>query len=42
MTQQFLSKPTYKTMIRKFFDDYIFKVDGIIRKALTDSLSLYV
>ncbi len=42
MTQQFISKPTYKNMIRRFFDNQIFKVDGNIRKSLTDCLSLYV
>lgn len=42
MTQQFLSKPSYKAMIRKFFESHIFKVDDVMRKSLTDCLSLYV
>jgi hypothetical protein len=42
MTQQFISKPTFKNTIRRFFDNQIFKVDGKVRKALTDCLSLYV
>lgn len=29
-------------MIQKFFDNNIFIVDGIIRKSLTDCLSLYI
>lgn len=29
-------------MIRKFFDNHIFEVDGIVRESLTRSLALYV
>lgn len=42
MTFQFLSKPTFKSLIQKFFDNNIFVVDGNIRKSLTDCLSLYI
>lgn len=31
MSQQFLSKPVFRNNIQAFFDNNIFKVDGIVR-----------
>ena len=42
MSKDFLSKPVYRKIIRRFFDTFIFVVDSSVREALTHCLALYV
>lgn len=42
LSQQYLSKGTYRSSITKFFDENIFKVENENREALTKCLALYI